>query len=62
MKANELLINQIIEKLKKASENKEGITLNSDEVTELYKELDDLIYIPVLSMEDIIKQSDAKKK
>lgn len=62
MEANELLINQIIEKLKKASENKEGITLNSDEVTELYKELDDLIYIPVLSMEDIIKQSDAKKK
>lgn len=62
MEANELLINQIIEKLKKASENKEGITLNSDEVTELYKELDDLIYIPVLSTEDIIKQSDAKKK
>ena len=57
METNELLINQIIEKLKEAAENQQGITLNSDEVTELYKELDDLIYIPVVSMEELAKSS-----
>lgn len=62
MEVDGLLINQIIEKLKLASENKQGLTLTSDEVAELYKELDDLIYIPVVSMEELIKQSDAKKK
>ena len=50
MDNSKLPINQIIEKLKQASESKQGITLNSDEVVELYEEFKDLVYIPVLSM------------
>ena len=52
MDNSKLPINQIIEKLKQASESKQGITLNSDEVVELYEEFKDLVYIPVLSMEE----------
>ena len=50
-------INQMIEKLKQASESKQGITLNSDEVVELYEEFKDLVYIPVLSMEELAELS-----
>ena len=54
---SKLPINQIIEKLKQASESKQGITLNSDEVVELYEEFKDLVYIPVLSMEELAELS-----
>ena len=57
MEVKDLLINQIIEKLKQASESKQGITLNSDEVVELYEEFKDLVYIPVLSMEELAELS-----
>ena len=57
MDNSKLPINQIIEKLKQASESKQGITLNSDEVVELYEEFKDLVYIPVLSMEELVELS-----
>lgn len=57
MDNSQLPINQIIEKLKQASESKQGITLNSDEVVELYEEFKDLVYIPVLSMEELAELS-----
>ncbi|MDH0711993.1 hypothetical protein ABLT35_16345 [Acinetobacter johnsonii] len=57
MDNSKLPINQIIEKLKQASESKQGITLNSDEVVELYEEFKDLVYIPVLSMEELAELS-----
>lgn len=57
MDNSKLPINQIIEKLKQASESKQGITLNSDEVVELYGEFKDLVYIPVLSMEELAELS-----
>ena len=57
MDNSKLPINQIIEKLKQASESKQGLTLNSDEVVELYEEFKDLVYIPVLSMEELAELS-----
>ena len=57
MDNSKLPINQIIEKLKQASESKQGITLNSDEVVELYEEFKYLVYIPVLSMEELAELS-----
>ena len=57
MDNSKLPINQIIVKLKQASESKQGITLNSDEVVELYEEFKDLVYIPVLSMEELAELS-----
>ena len=57
MDNSKLPINQIIEKLKQSSESKQGITLNSDEVVELYEEFKDLVYIPVLSMEELAELS-----
>ena len=57
MDNSKLPLNQIIEKLKQASESKQGITLNSDEVVELYEEFKDLVYIPVLSMEELAELS-----
>lgn len=57
MDNSKLPINQIIEKLKQASESKQGIALNSDEVVELYEEFKDLVYIPVLSMEELAELS-----
>ena len=57
MDNSKLPIYQIIEKLKQASESKQGITLNSDEVVELYEEFKDLVYIPVLSMEELAELS-----
>lgn len=57
MEVKDLLINQIIEKLKQASENKQGVTLSHDEVVELYSEFKELVYIPVLSMEELAKLS-----
>ena len=57
MDNSKIPINQINEKLKQASESKQGITLNSDEVVELYEEFKDLVYIPVLSMEELAELS-----
>ena len=57
MDNSKLPINQNNEKLKQASESKQGITLNSDEVVELYEEFKDLVYIPVLSMEELAELS-----
>lgn len=55
MDNNQLLMNQIIEKLIKADDNNEQLTLTAEEVKELRVELGDQFYMPVLSMEEIVK-------
>lgn len=62
MKTEDLLINQVVEKLKQAAENKQGITLNPNEVAELYGEFKDLVYIPVLSMDELVQLSKDKSE
>ena len=56
MEVNELLINKIIDKLIKASENNSELTLSVEEVHELRSELGDSVFIPVMTMEEMAKK------
>ncbi|MFN4367276.1 MULTISPECIES: hypothetical protein [Acinetobacter] len=47
------LMNQIIEKLNKAADLNQELTLSKEEVIELREELGDSVYIPALSMEEM---------
>ncbi len=55
------LMNQIIEKLNKAADLNQELTLSKEEVLELRGELGDSVYIPVLTMEEMAEFSRAKK-
>jgi len=54
-------MNQIIEKLNRAAELNQELTLSKEEVLELNGELGDSVYIPVLTMEEMAEFSRAKK-
>lgn len=58
MNNNDLLINKIIDKLIKASDNNSELTFSVEEVHELRRELGDSVFIPVLTMEEIAKLCD----
>lgn len=47
------LMNQIIEKLNRAADLNQELTLSKEEVIELREELGDSVYIPALSMEEM---------
>lgn len=49
------IMNQIIERINKASAANEPLTLNPEEVKILSEEIGDLHFIPVLTNEQIIK-------
>lgn len=57
MQNNQLLMNQIIEKLNQAADLNQELTLSKEEVAELRDELGDSVYIPVLSMEELVELS-----
>ena len=59
MEVNELLINKIIDKLIKASENNGELTLSVEEVHELRSELGDSVFIPVMTMEEMAKKCES---
>ena len=59
MEVNELLINKIIDKLIKASENNSELTLSVEEVHELRSELGDSVFIPVMKMEEMAKKCES---
>jgi|GEM_PF-1226545 len=61
MQNDQLLMNQIIEKLNQAADLNHELTLSKEEVAELRDELGDSIYIPVLSMEEMAEFSKSKK-
>ncbi|WP_441373604.1 hypothetical protein [Acinetobacter lwoffii] len=47
------VMNQIIEKLNRAADLNQELTLSKEEVIELREELGDSVYIPALSMEEM---------
>ncbi|ENU16681.1 hypothetical protein QUG64_03220 [Acinetobacter lwoffii] len=55
------LMNQIIEKLNRAADLNQELTLSKEEVIELREELGDSVYIPVLSMEEMAQFSKDQK-
>lgn len=55
------LMNQIIEKLNRAADLNQELTLSKEEVIELREELGDSVYIPVLSMETMAQFSKDQK-
>ena len=59
MEVNELLINKIIDKLIKASENNSELTLSVEEVHELRSELGDSVFIPVMTIEEMAKKCES---
>ena len=59
MEVNELLINKIIDKLIKASENNGELTLSVEEVHELRSELGDSVFIPVMTIEEMAKKCES---
>lgn len=59
MEVNELLINKIIDKLIKASDNNSELTLSVEEVHELRSELGDSVFIPVMTMEEMAKKCES---
>ena len=59
MEVNELLINKIIDKLIKASDNNRELTLSVEEVHELRSELGDSVFIPVMKMEEMAKKCES---
>ena len=61
MQNDQLLMNQIIEKLNQAADLNQELTLSKEEVAELRHELGDSVYIPVLSMEEMAEFSRSKK-
>lgn len=61
MQNDQLLMNQIIEKLNQAADLNQELTLSKEEVAELRDELGDSVYIPVLSMEEMAEFSRSKK-
>lgn len=61
MQNDQLLMNQIIEKLNQAADLNQELTLSKEEVAELRNELGDSVYIPVLSMEEMAEFSRSKK-
>lgn len=61
MQNDQLLMNQIIEKLNQAADLNHELTLSKEEVAELRDELGDSVYIPVLSMEEMAEFSRSKK-
>lgn len=61
MQNDQLLMNQIIEKLNQAADLNQELTLSKEEVSELRDELGDSVYIPVLSMEEMAEFSRSKK-
>jgi len=54
-------MNQIIEKLNRAADLNQELTLSKEEVIELREELGDSVYIPVLSMEEMAQFSKDQK-
>ena len=58
MNNNDLLINKIIDKLIKDSDNNSDLGVSVEEVHELRRELGDSVFIPVLTMEEIAKLCD----
>lgn len=61
MDNTKLPINQIIEKLNRAADLNQELTLSKEEVVELREELGDSVYIPVLSMEEMAQFRKNKK-
>ena len=61
MQNDQLLMNQIIEKLNQAADLNQELTLSKEEVAELRDELGDSVYIPVLSMEEMAEFCRSKK-
>ena len=59
MNNNDLLINKIINKLIKASDNNSELTLSVEEVHELRSELGDSVFIPVMTMEEMAKKCES---
>lgn len=57
MQNDQLIMNQIIEKLNQAADLNQELTLSKEEVAELRNELGDSVYIPVLSMEELVELS-----
>ena len=57
MQNDQLLMNQIIEKLNQAADLNQELTLSKEEVAELRDELGDSVYMPVLSMEELVELS-----
>lgn len=55
------LMNQIIEKLNRAADLNQELTLSKEEVIELREKLGDSVYIPVLSMEEMAQFSKDQK-
>lgn len=55
------LMNQIIEKLNRAADLNQELTLSKEEVIELREELGDSVYIPVLSMKEMAQFSKDQK-
>lgn len=61
MQNDQLIMNQIIEKLNQAADLNQELTLSKEEVAELRDELGNSVYIPVLSMEEMAEFSRSKK-
>ena len=57
MQNDQLLMNRIIEKLNQAADLNQELTLSKEEVAELRDELGDSVYMPVLSMEELVELS-----
>lgn len=52
---SKLPINILLDKINEAAEGNQGITLTDEETKLLSKEVGDLVFIPFLSNEDILK-------
>ena len=55
MNSSELTINQVIYKINEAAESNSPLNLTSDEVKILSKEIGDMVFIPVLSLDQVSK-------
>ncbi|WP_048764953.1 hypothetical protein [Acinetobacter sp. 243_ASPC] len=55
MNSSELTINQIIDKINEAADSNSPLNLTSDEIKILSKEIGDMVFIPVLSWDQVSK-------